>query len=195
MILTLVRHGEPARDLVGPEAADPPLSALGRAQMELSRALVEADGYDVVYCSPMRRTRESAEVLTPGVEVRVDEDLAEFDRLTKQYLHWEDGADVYQSYLTGDLSPWATTLAEFRGRIEEVVERMRQQSPGERVLAVTHGGVINNFFSMLIGSERVSLFQPAYGSLNRFQHHPDEGWTPLEINASVEAMSGQHGGR
>lgn len=147
---------------------------------------MEADGYDVVYCSPMRRARESAEVLVPGVEARVDEDLAEFDRQTEQYLHWEDGAEIYRCYLAGDLTPWGTTLEEFRGRIGAVVERMRAQSPGERVLAVTHGGVINNFFSMLIGSGRVSLFQPSYGSLNRFLYHPDEGWTPLEINSSAE---------
>jgi broad specificity phosphatase PhoE len=60
---------------------------------------------------------------------------------------------------------------------------MRTAAPGPRVLAVTHGGVINNFFSLLLDSPRVSLIQPAYGSVNRFLHHPDEGWTPMELNA------------
>lgn len=184
MILTLVRHGEPVRDPDLSQAADPPLSALGREQLEGVRALVETDGYDAVWCSHLSRARESAEVLLPGVEVVVDEDLAEFDRDTERYLHWEDGAEAYAGYLRGDLSAWGTTLEEFRGRIEAVVERMRLAAPGPRVLAVTHGGVINNFFSMLVGSPKVALLQPAYGSLNRFMHHPEEGWTPLELNAS-----------
>jgi probable phosphoglycerate mutase len=185
MILTLVRHGEPARDVPVAQAADPPLSPTGRRQLEVARALVEADGFDAVWSSPMRRARESVEALVPGVDVVVDDDLAEFDRDTDRYLHWEDGAAVYQRYLRGDLAPWGTTLADFRNRIEGVVHRMRTTAPGPRVLAVTHGGVINNFFAMLLGSSRVSLFQPAYGSVNRFLHHPDEGWTPMELNATA----------
>ncbi|WP_054370952.1 histidine phosphatase family protein [Rhodococcus rhodochrous] len=183
MILTLVRHGEPVRGATGAAAADPSLSPAGRKQLEAARALVDADGYDVVYSSPLRRARESAEILAPGAVVRVDDDLAEFDRATDRYLHWEDGAEIYEAYLAGDLSPWNTTLEEFRRRILDVVERMRGEARGTRVLAVTHGGVVNNFFAMLVGSPRVALFQPGYGSINRFAYHVEEGWTPLELNA------------
>lgn len=185
MILTLVRHGEPVRDTSGAEAGDPPLSPAGRRQLEVSRTLVEVDGYDAVWTSPLRRARESAEILFPGAELVVDEDLAEFDRDAEKYLHWEDGANVYAQYLKGDLSAWGTTLAEFRARIEAVVERIRATAPGPRVVAVTHGGVVNNLFSMLVGSPQVALLQPAYGSLNRFMHHPEEGWTPMEVNATA----------
>jgi broad specificity phosphatase PhoE len=188
MILTLVRHGEPARETVDEHAGDPPLSLVGRRQIDSARALVEADGYDAVWCSPLRRARESAEIVAPGVDHVVDDDLAEFDRNTERYLHWEDGAEVYQKYLRGDLSPWGTTLAEFRGRIQAVVERMRIAAPGPRVLAVTHGGVINNFFSLLLDSPRVSLIQPAYGSVNRFLYHSEEGWTPMELNARAPQL-------
>lgn len=184
MILTLIRHGEPARGAVGVDPGDPPLSPAGRRQMEVARDLVDADGYDAVYCSPLRRARESLEVLAPGARSRVDEDLAEFDRGAQRYLHWEDGAEAYRSYLAGDLSAWGTTLGEFRARIRAVVERIRADGAGERVIAVTHGGVINNFFAMLVGSEQVTLFQPHYGSLNRFRYHPDDGWTTMELNAT-----------
>lgn len=184
-MLTLVRHGEPERDVVVAERGDPPLSVMGRMHMAEAGRLVEVDGYDAVYCSPLRRARESAEILVPGVDPVIDDDLAEFDRDAEQYLHWEDGAGPYRAYLAGDLSPWGTTLDEFRARIWSVAERMRRDSPGGRVVAVTHGGVINNFFAMLLGSEQVSLFQPAYGSLNRFLYRADEGWTTMELNATA----------
>src|SRR5699024_6980507 len=119
-----------------------------------------------------------------GVEIIIDTDLAEFDRDAERYFHWEDRPDVYQQYLCGDLTPWGTTLTEFRERIRAVIERMRVTGQGSRVLAITHGGVINNLVSLLLGSPKVSLFQPAYGSANRFFHHPEEGWTPMELNAS-----------
>ncbi|HWD03499.1 MAG TPA: histidine phosphatase family protein [Kribbella sp.] len=182
MILSLIRHGEPARGAGDP--GDPPLSPAGRAQLEATRALVEADGYDAVYCSPLLRARQSAEIVAPGFGPQVDADLAEFDRGSEKYLHWEDGADVYQSYLAGDLSPWGTTLKEFRHRIHAAVDRIHATAAGERVLVVTHGGVINNFFASLIGSAATSLFQPRYGSVNRFQHRPGEGWKTVELNAT-----------
>ncbi len=185
MILTLVRHGEPERNVPGADAADPPLSPVGRRQLQVASALVEADGYDVVWCSSLRRARESADALVPGVEVVVDADLAEFDRDAERYLHWEDGAEVYQRYVRGDLTPWGTTREEFRGRITAVVERMRASAPSGRVLAVTHGGVINNLFAMLVESPEVALLRPDYGSVNRFHHHREKGWTPMEINASA----------
>lgn len=182
MMLTLVRHGEPERDVGESDRGDPPLSSEGRAQMVDARRLVEADGFDAVFCSPLRRARESAEVLVPGWRPEIEDDLAEFDRGAQQYLHWEDGAGPYQAYLAGDLSPWGTTLEEFRARIWSVVERMRCGGR-ERVVAVTHGGVINNFFAMLLGSPQTSVFQPAYGSLNRFRYANGEGWTTVELNA------------
>lgn len=183
MILTLVRHGEPVRLATGDEAVDPPLSRAGREALSTSRALLDADGYDAVWTSPLVRARQTAEIIAPGVDLVVDDDLAEFDRGSK-YLHWEDGKAAYARYLEGDLSAWGTTLEEFRQRIEAVVERMRASSGGGRVVAVTHGGVINNFFSVLVGSPKVSLLQPEYGSFNRFMYREDEGWTPVELNAT-----------
>lgn len=193
MILTLVRHGEPARGAAVANPGDPPLSPEGREQLRSTRSLVEADGYGAVYSSPLLRARESADLIAPGAELLMDRDLAEFDRDAERYLHWEDGADAYRSYLAGDLSPWGTTLKEFRLRICAAVDRIRDAQRGEHVLAVTHGGVINNFLAVLLGSDAVSLFQPAYGSVNRFQYRSDEGWTAVELNASGVRPGGTSG--
>lgn len=183
MILTLMRHGEPVRPETGGEVFDPPLSGAGREALASSRALLDADGYEAVWTSPLARARQTAEIVAPGADLVVDDDLAEFDRGSR-YLHWEDGREAYARYLDGDLSAWGTTLEEFRHRIEAVVERMRASAGGGRVLAVTHGGVINNFFSVLVGSPKVALLQPEYGSVNRFTYREDEGWRPVELNAT-----------
>jgi len=181
-MLTLVRHGEPERNVGESERADPPLSRTGWAQMTGARRLVEVDGCDALFCSPLRRARESAEVLLPGCCPVIDDDLAEFDRDTQRYVHWEDGVDPYRAYLAGDLSPWGTTLDEFRGRIRAAVERMRVAGV-EHAVAVTHGGVINNFLAMVLGLSRTSVFRPGYGSVNRFRYLPGWGWVTVELNA------------
>jgi probable phosphoglycerate mutase len=57
--------------------------------------------------------------------------------------------------------------ATFRPRVAEAVERMISAHPGQRILAVCHGGVINVAMAELLGLERSLWFEPAYASIHR----------------------------
>lgn len=188
MILSMVRHGEPARAAAGGLQNDPPLSPLGVAQMQATGELLRADGYDAVFASNLRRATESARCAL-GADVPITEvaDLAEFDR-DSEYLHYEDGADVWQRYREGDLSPWGTTAEEFRNRVVTALEAIRIDGAGERVVTVCHGGVINVFLAWILGSSALRLFAPDYGSVSRFEHREDGGWSVRELN--VRSLSG-----
>jgi len=183
VILSMVRHGEPARAASGELQNDPPLSPLGVAQMQETGGLLRADGYDAVFASNLRRASESARyALGPDVPVSEVADLAEFDR-DSDYLHYEDGADVWQRYREGDLSPWGTTAEEFRQRVVTALEAIRIEHVGERVVAVCHGGVINIFLAWILGESALRLFAPDYGSVSRFEYRADAGWSVRELNA------------
>lgn len=179
MHLTLMRHGEPARD----NPLDPGLTELGRAQAASVVNAVRALEIDVVCASPLRRARETADVVAAalGVEVHVEPDLAEFDR-GAEYRHWEDGADVWVRYLEGDLTPWGTTLPDFAARVNGVMESLRAQYSGRRVLAVCHGGVVNTWACQLLGvPERVRVLEPAYASLHR-SYWDEVAWRLQSLN-------------
>ncbi|OWY61167.1 hypothetical protein B7486_65230, partial [cyanobacterium TDX16] len=93
MDLLFVRHGLPERITGADGPADPPLAAAGRAQAEaLAAWLAEHGGIDAVWASPLRRAHETATVLAEaiGVPVRVDEDLAEYDRHSPHYVPLEE---------------------------------------------------------------------------------------------------------
>ncbi|MBC8164266.1 MAG: histidine phosphatase family protein, partial [Bryobacteraceae bacterium] len=70
--LHLVRHAEPAITGVLLGHTDPPLSEAGRQQCPL--ILLNAD---VLYTSPLLRTRETAELIAHGREIVILSDLAE----------------------------------------------------------------------------------------------------------------------
>lgn len=84
-MILLLRHGRTEanarRLLVG--RADPPLDPEGRRQAELAAKEIVATSPDVtqVVCSPLRRCRETAEVVgsASGVDVVVDERWIELD--------------------------------------------------------------------------------------------------------------------
>jgi broad specificity phosphatase PhoE len=192
MSLTFVRHGEPARDGTDHDPLDPGLSREGIEQAQATaRFLASGDAFDVVYASPMKRAHQTAEIIATqlGIRVQLMTELVEFD-YGSQYLHYEDGAAVYAKYRAGDLSPWGTTLTEFRARILKAVAWMvKDQSSRGRALAVCHGGVINAFATYVLGLYKESrVMTPAYGSISQFQRDAREKWCVLELNTTPWPM-------
>jgi broad specificity phosphatase PhoE len=76
--LLLVRHAEP--DWEGGKASgDPGLTPLGRVQAANTAAHLKKLRIDAIYCSPLKRARETAELITSGHELTpaVIDDLEE----------------------------------------------------------------------------------------------------------------------
>lgn len=188
MRLTLLRHGEPARSSLSDEGdhdpRDPGLSERGQAQAQAVRPFIERVKYDAVYASPMRRARETAELAAPGIELRIEDDLVEFDH-GADYLHFEDGAAVYDRYLAGDLSAWGITLVEFHARVRGAMERLAERHPGQRVLVVGHGGFVNSWACQVAGRpDRVRILNPAYCSAHRFVREGAR-WKLVSLNEAL----------
>src|SRR5260221_5793483 len=93
MELLLIRHALPHRvEVAEGEVADPALAPRGHQQ---ARALAEAmvdEGIDALYASPLRRAHQTAEHVATrlGVDVRIDPEIAEFDRQSHYYVPIEE---------------------------------------------------------------------------------------------------------
>lgn len=102
----LLRHGETewSRDGRHTGSSDIPLTETGRRQALAARPALAGWRFDLVLTSPMRRARETAELVGLGSVARVREDLSEWDyglmegRTTPQiqqerpgWLLWRDG--------------------------------------------------------------------------------------------------------
>ena len=174
MELLLIRHALPIRreDVDGP--ADPELSEAGRDQaMHLASWLAD-ERLDAVYSSPMQRARETAAPLASvhGLEVLVDEELAEYDRQSHWYVPVEElkaaGDPRWREIVAGEWGDVEVDPETFRDIVYKAVERLIDANPSKRIAAVCHGGVINAYLSKILGIENATgFFYPNYTSIHR----------------------------
>lgn len=171
-----LRHGMPMGGRMYRGQIDDPLSELGFEQM---RAAADAEGGWVqVISSPMQRCRAFADELgrAHGLPVRLDDRLmevgfGEWEGMTGGQIdaRWPDArSDFYQDpYKNRPLG--AEPLMHFFARCVEAWDEISTRYLGERVLVVTHAGVIRATLAHVAGVpiERMYRFQVANASLTR----------------------------
>lgn len=167
MELLLIRHALPLRvdegSVEGP--ADPALSEVGHAQAQALSEWLAGEHVDALWCSPMRRARETAAPLAArlAMEVTLHEGLAEFDRHALSYI------PIEELKAAGD-PRWNEVPEqpeEFRAAVVDAVEHIVAGHPGQRVAVVCHGGVINAYAAHVLGIDDPLFFLPTYTSINR----------------------------
>ena len=174
--LVLVRAAHAA----GPrERGDPPLSERGRDQMEA--LLRRWEWAERVVSSTLRRARESASILSRGLPVGLDPDLAPLDRgrlagLSPEELRARDPA-TFEDWRSGreDLAfPGGDTRADFRARVGRALEGLRS-GPWFSVLVVSHGETIRELVERLAGTP-LPEGRPRIGELALVTRDADGRW-------------------
>jgi probable phosphoglycerate mutase len=175
--LLLVRHGEsaaafgdqpfPLRDGHG----DPPLHPDGEVQAGRLGARLAAEHeagerIDAIYVTTLQRTVQTASPLAEriGVEPAVEPGLREV------FLgDWEggllrkkaaEGDPVLQQVFATerwDAIPNAEPLEEFDSRLRDSIARIAAAHPDQRVVVVSHGGVIGHLLHVATNSSRFAF--------------------------------------
>jgi probable phosphoglycerate mutase len=183
MDLLLVRHAEPVR--IGPEesrgeAVDPQLTRRGLEQAERIAAWLAVERVDHVVSSPLRRARETAHPIADahGLAVEIVDGLCEYDVAADHYIPVEELRETKDDrWLAMVEGRWEDYGGEnpdhFRARIVPALDAVIAAHPGETVVAVCHGGVINVYLAALLGLPHHLWFDPAYTSLNRVRASRD----------------------
>ncbi len=149
----LVRHGETDwnRDNRFQGHADPALNDTGRAQALALAAELATEGFTAAYTSPLRRAAETAAILAGALRVAVvaeaslmEVDVGSWSGLTRAEVEarFPDGFARWLEYGHG----WddGETYDELGHRVVSGLVDIARRHPGERVLAVTHGGPIRS---------------------------------------------------
>jgi probable phosphoglycerate mutase len=191
MELLLIRHALPIRreNEPGTEAADPELSEIGRDQARFLAEYLRDERIDAVYSSPMQRARETAAPIARvhGLEVIIDEGIAEFDRNSHWYVPVEElkasNDPRWHEMLRGG-GPYEDVDPEtFRQVVVHAVERLIEANPSRRVAAVCHGGVINAYLTHILGiADPTGFFYPNYTSIHRIMAARTGERTILTLN-------------
>jgi len=203
--LFLVRHGESEPAVPGQAFAlvdghgDPALAPEGRAQAERVADRLSDAGIDAIYVTTLRRTAETAAPLAArlGQEVRVEPDLREV------FLgDWEGGEFRYR---VAEGHPAAVRMIEeerwdalpngeptdrFRARVRAGLERIVAAHPDQRVVVVSHGGVIGELVRAAVESPRGFAFVGAdNGSISHLVVSGDR-WVVRRFNDTAHLDDG-----
>jgi broad specificity phosphatase PhoE len=183
--VVLVRHGE----TVGNSSVrfhgsgDVALSEEGRSHMrDVARAL-RGEVFDLVLASPLRRSWESAWIISGGAPVRLDPDLCEihfgrWEGMTREeieesdpvhYREWQDKGAVFDF-------PGGETRADFRARVLRALERLQDSGAGSALLVV-HKGPVRTVAEQLLGAP-LADGDPALGGVVTLSLGPDGSWYP-----------------
>jgi broad specificity phosphatase PhoE/ribonuclease HI len=150
--LLMVRHGVTQQSIEhrfsGINGFDPPLIDLGRRQAEAAaEELARRGGADVLVCSPLQRTRQTAAIIAErlgmGEPLVVDgiaeADFGEWDSLNFAEVK-ERWPDELASWLasTEVAPPGGESFATVRRRVDAARAELVERFPRQRVLAVSH---------------------------------------------------------
>ncbi|WP_244929333.1 histidine phosphatase family protein [Nocardioides sp. W7] len=169
--LFLARHGlaEYETELVTDDGGS--LTVEGRAQArELGRRL-EAEGIAAVWCSPLSRAVQTAEIAAGvlGVGVTVREGLREYGVGS---LAGTSGSErevigpVFERWVDGDdeaTIPGGEVVSESIERVVRVLTEVADRHEGESVLVVSHGGAVMATLPVLVGRPRTTAWHLLLG--------------------------------
>lgn len=142
----LIRHGKTAGNLEGRYIGcrtDEPLCAQGRDELVGK----QMPPVDCVYCSPMRRCRESAAILFPDHTPIIVPDFRECDFGSFEGLNYTElnGRADYQAWIDsgGDLPfPAGESRAEMETRVAAAFAQIAEEAGEQTCAFVVHGGTI-----------------------------------------------------
>jgi len=173
MTVTLIRHGQTQGNLerryIG--STDQPLCGQGREAL----AGKHVPAVEKVYVSPMRRCRETAQLLYPDIPKEVVEDLREcgfgaFEGHTYEELK---DAPAYRTWLDTagqSVPPGGESKADMARRTLTAFRAIASRhEPGDKIALVVHGGTIMALLEALEDSHQFYRWQAPNGGGFRCQ--------------------------
>ena len=145
--ILLIRHGQTDWNRERRVMGDHPigLNAEGRQQVENLSKLLSNVSFDALYCSPLMRTRESAEILNMErkLPIREEADLREIEYgewvgKTFQEIRESDGFESYYRFPERPVGITGESLVAVCQRAAGLLEKLRSEWKEGRIACVTH---------------------------------------------------------
>ena len=180
--IILIRHGETEWNLTGrwQGHADSALSVRGISQAQALGERMKGEDVDVVYASDLERALHTSRLVggPSGWQARSmpalrERDLGVLEGLTTDEMK-ETQPDVYQSFMEGGPDyqpPGGESFRQFFDRCSRAIDSLANEHSGQKVVAVTHGGVLGAVFRKVlkISLEAERNFLLLNCSINRIQ--------------------------
>ncbi|MFC4356309.1 histidine phosphatase family protein [Chryseomicrobium palamuruense] len=168
-IICLVRHGETDWNAIGmlQGRTDIPLNETGFRQAEECSELLKTSQWDVIITSPLKRAKQTAEIINKKVIVPVVEmeDFLERDYGDAEGMTYEER----NSKFPDNLYPNQEERTALNKRVIEGIEKINQEYGDKKILLVAHGAVINAILAVFsngkIGSGKTNLINACISNI------------------------------
>jgi 2,3-bisphosphoglycerate-dependent phosphoglycerate mutase len=185
-----VRHGETAWNVDSriQGQLDIGLNDTGHWQAKRVGEALASEEITAVYTSDLGRAHQTAEHIAEvtGVPVVADEGLRErsfgmFEGKTFDEIHstWPDHAHNWRKRIPEWEPPeGGESLIQLRERVTRTMQELASRHPGELIVVVAHGGVLDTLYRVATGQEVNSprTWELPNGAINRLLWTP-EGFT------------------
>ena len=141
-MIYFVRHGQTEWNKIGKMQGhkDIELNAEGKAQAQIVKEKLQGVKFDIVFSSPLKRARETAQIIS-------NQDIVIDDRLIERYNGELEGKfkneiEVFPDFNDpNDTRFGIESLDSFRGRINSFLTEIMEKYKGKNILVATHAGV------------------------------------------------------
>ncbi len=194
---TVVRHGETEGNLacLFQGHSDSPLSRRGLQQAMAVAERLRDEKFAAAYSSDLGRARDTARLIAAyhqDLEVHVDPALREWhvgeleSRPQRELLREKQEMMLAFRYeLETVCAPGGESRQEFQARVESFMALLVHRHLGQRVLLVTHTGVLQRLLRMVVGptGRGNMLSHPDNASINILKYHYPAGeWQLVSWN-------------
>lgn len=191
--LDVLRHGECEGGEIFRGATDVTLSQTGWSQMRTALESHPQPHWDCIVSSPLQRCRLFAEVQAErlGLPLRIDEDWRElsfgqWEGQLREQLWQQDPAAVEAYYRdpVGRVPPGGEPADAMQARVIAAFGRCLQDASGQRILLVTHGGVIRALLAHVLGMPLQQIFtlDVPYACLSGIHYVERQGFARLRYH-------------
>jgi len=185
-----VRHGETSWNVDAriQGQTDVGLNDTGRRQAQRVGRALAGEPISAVYSSDLERAHETAQSIAQvaGIPVIPHEGLRErsfgmFEGKTFDEIHqtWPDQAQNWRKRIPEWQPPeGGESLLELRARVTRTLEELASRHPGQQIVVVAHGGVLDALYRVATGQAVNSprTWELPNGAINRLLWSP-QGFT------------------
>jgi broad specificity phosphatase PhoE len=170
-------------------STDVPLTDRGREQVRQAADLLQEKGITGIVCSPMLRCRQTLEQVGLPCPSRFEELLKEVDfgRWEGKSFHEivQSDKELVDSWVNDPAAfsfPDGESQTAFNKRVA-ACKILLEQMPEEKILIITHGGIIRHLLCLLLGleAEKYLLFEVKSGCISSLRLF-DEGGLLTGLN-------------
>lgn len=158
----IVRHGKTDWNVKGllQGTADIEINEEGIQQAKELATMINLDEIDVCICSPLKRTRKTAEILIGDKkEIIYDDMIVErgFGNYEGKPINF-DLIETQWNYKLNDSSNNIESLKDCLARADKFLKKVKKEYPNKTVLIVSHGSFIKTLHFNLVGYDENTNF-------------------------------------